>query len=144
MSLSGKPLVTKKNAVREPQTRHPQQDLAWSEFTLQDVHRLKAIYLLLGADERLLEFLFDRFSARLRAEPGQLMREVGVFSYGEQLLIRAAMDVWSGSGAITLGQLLDTWDDQCWLQLIRAICHLKELRRDAIHALLDDDEVSIP
>jgi hypothetical protein len=99
----------------------------WPNANLQERKLLSGIKILLGNDARLLAFLLDPHSPRLRKRAGILKEDAWNFSHGEQLLVRAALDFWSGSGHLQLWEMIETWDQTNWIHFLRAI---RELRLD--------------
>lgn len=94
---------------------------SWPNSTDDEKQLLGAIRLLLGDDPTLLKFLFETERPRLKRRSGILRDESWRFSDEEQLLIRAALDLWSGSGHVQLWELLETWESDHWGRFLRAI-----------------------
>jgi hypothetical protein len=82
---------------------------------------IAAISALLGGNQRLLDYLFDASRTRLRKRAGILKEDSWRFSASEPLLIRAALDFWSGSGHVQLWEMLEEWDEEHWRNFIRGI-----------------------
>ena len=112
---------------------------SWSTVTSAESHRLQAIDLLLGHDERLLRFIFNLKKPELRRDPGKLMVDALSLSHSEALLVRLAMDFWNGGGCTLFDEVLSTLDPRSLIRFVRALCHLKELRYGVMHALIDDE-----
>ncbi len=112
---------------------------AWSETNLADSRRLETIALIFKHDERLLSRLFDFQSPRLRAPAAQLIANNADLNPSELLLIRCAIDIWNGEGHANLSEILRHWDGEVLVRLVRALCHLKEIRNEVMHALIDDE-----
>lgn len=128
----------KKRGSRE--TSEPQQvSFGWASSSLADSHRLIAVYRLLGGNDRLLKFIFDLRSPKLRLPPDTLLAEAAGLSHGEQLLVQAGIDLWCGQGRFNLADALETWDEEITTRFIRAVCHLAEVRNPVMHALIDDE-----
>ncbi len=94
---------------------------------LQGAHRIQIIHLLLGGDERLLQFLFHHKLSRLRCPVGELLNEARGLSRGDYLIVQTAIDLWSGDGGVRLSDLLDVWDDEIFLNFLIALAYKREL-----------------
>lgn len=88
----------------------------------------EAISILLGNDQKLMKYLFKYGEFRLRARAGILKEDAWKFSEAEQLLIRVALDFWSGSGHAQLWELLETWNGDDWKRFETAVRHYGELK----------------
>ena len=102
-------------------------NIQWKELTESEKQVMRSIFLLVGCESRFIEFLFDPKVPKIRKRPGVLCDEAWVFSHGEQLVIRAALDIWCGAGHVQLWELIETWDAENWARFIRAIGELKNL-----------------
>ncbi len=69
-----------------------------------------AISLLLSNDNKLLGLLFHENHEGLRAEPEEIIEFARGYSTGQQLLVRIALDIWSGGGKANLWDILTTLD----------------------------------
>lgn len=111
---------------------------SWESVSISESHRLESIALLLNTDARLMKFLFDFSKPRLRLPVDELMQQTQGLSRGEQLLVQAAVDIWCGEGNFKFAAALNTLDDTNISRLIRSICHLREIREEVMHGLIDD------
>ncbi|MFN8792318.1 MAG: hypothetical protein ACK5Y2_12765 [Bdellovibrionales bacterium] len=85
-----------------------------------------------------MKFLFDLKNPRLRLSSEELLQQSRVFSRGEQLLVAAAIDICSENGRFNFAEALNHLDDTNVSRLVRAICHLREIREEVMHGLIDD------
>ena len=92
----------------------------------QLAHKISVVQTLLRNDERLLEFFFSHKHPDLRVPPTEMIQEARCLSKGEQLLLRAALDVWCGDGGVKLSDLLDSWDHLNWAAFLQAMVRLHE------------------
>jgi hypothetical protein len=99
----------------------------WKNASVNQILLYQCISLLLGYDKRLLEFVFDPEKPRIRKRAGILRDDAVFFSDEEQLLIRAALDFWSGSGHLALWEMLESWDCKTWNRFIRALDEYQRL-----------------
>ncbi len=101
--------------------------IEWKGAGPDELRLLRSIILLVGSDQRFLQFLFNPREPRIRKRAGVLRDEAWVFSHGEQLAVRAALDIWCGAGHVQLWELIETWNAENWARFIRAIGELKDL-----------------
>jgi len=99
----------------------------WRNATSDELRLLKIISILVDQDDRLLSLLFEPTAPKLRKRAGILKEDTWKLSDGEALLVRAALDIWSGSGHVQLWELIETWDEDNWSRFIKAIQELKNL-----------------
>lgn len=100
----------------------------WQTASLGDLKLKEIIFRLLAFDKRLLEFIFDPDKPRLRQRAGILKEDVWGFSHGEQIMIRTALELWSGSGHVFLWELIETLDDSNLKRVIEALIAIRDLR----------------
>jgi len=104
-----------------------EMSISWKNVSDTEKKLFKAISILLGNNPNLLRFLFDPTRPKIKKRPGLLRDDSWVLSHGEQLLIRAALDIWSGAGHLQLWEMLETWDAPTWVNFIRTIARLKDI-----------------
>lgn len=141
--------MEKANSSRQPkdadigdlqgQSGKKHRTFSWFEASLSDRHRLEAIYLLMGGDDRLLHFVFDLDHPRLRLPANELLKQTQGWSRGEIFLVQAAIEFWTGSSCLRLGEAISRWDEINITRFIRALCHLCEIRNSVMHGLIDDE-----
>ena len=102
----------------------------WDTASSGDKKIREIIFRLLGLNKHLLDFVFDPERPRLRGRAGILKEDSWCFSYGEQILIRTALEFWSGSGHVFLWELMETLDDENLKRVLRAIEEVRGLRRE--------------
>lgn len=102
--------------------------MTWESANPGDKMLREVIFRLFDSDKRLVDFLFDAETPRLRKRAGILKEDAWCFSYREQILIRAALDFWSGSGHVNLWELLDCLDDENLKRVLKAIAEVREVR----------------
>lgn len=85
----------------------------------------KSISMLLDNNQEILDFLFDPKSPRLRRRAGILRDDAWKFSEEDQLFVRVALDLWSGSGHVQLWELAEAWGPEIWKRFSTAILQLK-------------------
>lgn len=72
--------------------------------------RWHAISILFANDSYLLDFLFTPTRDELSSSPEDLLRWSGAMSSGQQVLIKIALDIWSGSAQASIDEILATLD----------------------------------
>jgi len=105
----------------------------WRDASVNQHLLYQCISLLLGYDKRLVEFVFDPKKPQIRKRAGVLREDAFFFSHGEQLLIRAALDFWSGSGQLALWEMLETWDSATWSRFMEAVSEYRRLELEEAH-----------
>ena len=75
----------------------------------------------------LLEFFFDSKEIKISREPLEMLKQARGFSSGEQILIRVALDIWSGSGNTKVWSLLESLDDQSLVNVLKALALFRGL-----------------
>ncbi|MGE3759869.1 MAG: hypothetical protein AB7H97_19035 [Pseudobdellovibrionaceae bacterium] len=102
----------------------------WQSATKAD-HRLWfVIKIIFRNHPELLDFLFEKDEPRIRLEPLELRKQALCFSSGEELLVRVALDVWSGSGNAKIWQLIETLDCDNLSNVLEALSFLNCRERD--------------
>ncbi len=72
--------------------------------------RWHAISILFANDPSLLNFLFTPSRDELSSSPEDLLCWSGALSSGQQILIKIALDIWSGAAQASLEEILATLD----------------------------------
>ena len=100
----------------------------WKGVAPGEARLVRSIFLLVGSEAKFLEFLFDPQEPKIRKRAGILRDEAREqFSEPEQLVVRAALDLWCGSGHVQLWELVENWEPEQWARFIRAVGELKNL-----------------
>jgi hypothetical protein len=79
----------------------------WEDARPADKKLFEAISLVCEKSPRLLDFLFDPNKPKLNRTPSELLNMARGFSSSDFLMVRIALDFWSGSGSIGVYELLD-------------------------------------
>lgn len=66
-----------------------------------------AILCLFVDRPHLLRFLFDPLTPRLSAAPEEILAQAAGLCSSDYLLVRVALDIWSGSGRAHLHEVID-------------------------------------
>lgn len=105
----------------------------WSK--IQDTHVFNSICILLKDNPYLLEYLFSHKNAKLSASPDILIQEAGGLAHGEQILIKVAIDLWSGEGSASVGEVISVLSYNNMLNFLNALCHIRDINEDLIDIL---------
>ena len=97
----------------------------WRKATVSEQRQYQLISQIFFKHPKLLEFFFEKHEARMRFAPEEMLKEIGAFSSGEQLLVRVAMDIWSGSGNTKLWRLIEQLDHDNFSNVLKALDNWK-------------------
>jgi hypothetical protein len=95
--------------------------------SLSDQQKKAIISLLFAGDPNMTGFLFEPAALVLRDRPPHLLMQAWEFSHERQVLIRAALDMWSGLGNTYLNEILHYVSDRNFSNLIAAIQSYRDL-----------------
>ena len=98
--------------------------LQWKRPWQWELDLLKAMEVLFEKNPELLSYIFDKNEARLRLTPDRLIEESYSLRCEQRLLIRIALDLWNGTGAVAFCSLIDHLDHdsfQCVLSALRLL-----------------------
>jgi hypothetical protein len=90
----------------------------------------EALNLIFSKHPEFLEFLFEKSEPRLRDEPEVLLSEAGVFSTGEKILLRIALDLWCGQGHVDLWDIVERLDLRNYEHVLAGLRHLRPNEED--------------
>ncbi len=110
---------------------------------MRSTQLLESIYRLFGGEERLLRVVFDFEKSRWPFQNISIQKAILEINSGDEILVRLAMDYWNQSGSVKIVEALEFLDDLNCKRLLVAICHQKQIRKEVIHALVDDEDGSI-
>jgi len=98
--------------------------IQWKTSWPWELDLLKAMEVLFEKNPDLLNYLFDKKEVRLRLTPDRLIEESYSLRCEQRLLIRIALDLWNGTGAVAFCSLIDHLDNdslQCVLNTLRLL-----------------------
>lgn len=95
--------------------------VSWRHASSSDRRLYSAVSAIFLKHPHLLRFLFDDHEPRLRMIPEEMLREIRGFSSGEQILVRVAMDIWSGSGNAKIWQIVETLDPDNFANVLEGL-----------------------
>lgn len=83
----------------------------WEVATAGDRKLFEIISDLFSARPDLVEFLFDPLLPKLNGSSREILARARSLDVSGLLLIRVALDFWSGSGKVTVDEILDADPD---------------------------------
>ena len=98
---------------------------SWKHACASDLKLYEGICKSFSNHKYLLEGFFDETYARLRSSPELMIEQTSGYSHGEIVLIKVALDIWSGSGNVFVWQILETLDKRTFLSVIEALEFVK-------------------
>jgi len=96
----------------------------WSQALEHEKKTFFAFQILFRTHPNLLEFFFERTKPRLRKLPEILIQEAQSFSSAEYILVRVALDLWSGSGEVKMWEVYETLDGSNFGNFVSCLQHL--------------------
>jgi hypothetical protein len=108
--------------------------LNWKRTNRYELRMQKTLNLIFRKHPALVDSIFDKERPRLRCEPERILMECGVFSSGEKILIRVALDLWNGSGGVSLWDVVERLDVDNYRNVLRGLLNLRQI---------DDEEMGI-
>lgn len=104
--------------------------LNWTRLGRHERRMQGTLGLIFRNHVHLLEFLFDRDRARLRVEPERILSEAGPFSSGEKILVRVGLDLWNGSGQVSLWDIVERLDVENYRNVLLGLRYLRRNEPD--------------
>ncbi len=93
----------------------------------------QAIDMIFGSRPGLKSHMFGQDKFRLCAEPEDILENALGLSSGEQILLKIALDLWSGSGQTDLYDLLTTLDEGNFINFLKALLIMRGLKTKDIN-----------
>jgi len=97
----------------------------WQNPRASEIRSFEAIERVFSSHEYLLGGFFEENRARTSLAPDEMLRRTAQYSGGEVLLIKVALDIWSGSGDALVWELLETLDQQTFLNVVAGLTHIR-------------------
>ncbi len=88
---------------------------------------VSAIGIIFNYDEHWLEFFYSHKSGELRLSPEDLLLEAVCYSGSEQVLIKAALDLWTGEAYTNLAEIIEGLDSEDFQRVMLAILAVREI-----------------
>ena len=89
--------------------------------------RARAVAIVFNFEERWLEFFFSHKVCELRLSPGDLLREANCFNRSERILVKVALDLWTGRRYVSIGEVVEVLDFDNFVRVILAAITLREV-----------------
>lgn len=97
----------------------------WKTCSEEEKRLANIMHLLFKSYPELEQFLFNPETPNLNEPPEDILTQIGVFSSGEQILIRVALDLWSGEGGTRLYDMIYRLDDHNFTKVMAAILYMR-------------------
>lgn len=97
----------------------------WENARNSELRQFQAIVRVFSQHPYLLNGFFETKRARLTRTPEKILRFAKGFSDGELVLIRVALDIWSGSGNAKVWQLLEILDGDNFRNVMLGLLMIK-------------------
>jgi hypothetical protein len=98
---------------------------SWKNACPSDLKLYEGICKVFAKHMYLLEGFFEETQVRLSSTPEIMIERAAGYSHGEIVLIKVALDMWSGSGNVFVWQILETLDQQTFLSVIEGLKFVK-------------------
>ncbi len=100
----------------------------WKSATLSDLQTYESISKVFQQHCYLLDIFFEKEKPRIRARSEKMLKQVSDFSHGEIILIKIALDIWSGSGNAFVWEMIEFLDQQDFFNVLNALASLRKNR----------------
>ena len=97
----------------------------WTKTFDSDIRAYEAISMVFLNHQHLLNGFFEDNRARLRQSPEETIKHYAQCSTGEFILVKLALDIWSGSGGTLVFELTDSLDLYNFMNVLNALIHVK-------------------
>jgi len=108
---------------------------SWKNARKYDQRVYAGICKVFRNHEHLLEVLFEKAQARLCSSPDRMIAKIENYPDGEIVLIKVALDMWSGSGNVFVWQILETLDRSTFTNVIEGLSFVKSEQQTLIGPL---------
>ena len=115
--------------------------IKWVDATDEEVKRETAIKRLFATKLVLGDYFFRHQTCGLTYRAGMIHEVLWQFGRQDQLLMKAALDMWSANGHLYLFEMIDDWDREIWIDFIKAMRFLKDIRLDELADTTPNGEV---
>lgn len=100
----------------------------WTNASNNDLQAYEAISRVFFKYPYLLSNFFDEKKPKLKLPPEKMLMQIQNFSSGERVLIKVALDIWSGSGNATVWELIEVLDRENFFHVLNALVIIKRNR----------------
>lgn len=97
----------------------------WNNASDNDLLAYESISRVFFNYPHLLDNFFEKDNPKIRQSPEQMLKWAAGFSSGEILLIKTALDIWSGSGNVYVWQLIELLDKDNFYFVLQALAILR-------------------
>lgn len=102
--------------------------LNWPANTSQgDLKRLEIITKLMEPCPELVEWMFKKNKPELFDDPESVLKEGGIYSSGQKILLQVALDVWCWKGGASIFDVCRRLDGRNFKAVLEAMVELHKL-----------------
>lgn len=115
------------------------QNYFWLNNTTSKIRRMNDINEMFDYKGEYYNILFSHKSQNLKTSSKQIINKASeILPHEKFLLIRAALDIWSGSGNLSFSAALKSWDSEYWIKFLKALISFLEIQDRLIKKLIDN------
>lgn len=96
-------------------------------FYGEDSVRLECIRLILEKSPKLMDFVFEDVPVKPSMATEKILRELGPFSSGEQVLVKLALDFWNGSAGTPVMSVIERLSEENFIRAIKAMLIMRKI-----------------
>jgi hypothetical protein len=100
----------------------------WNNASDSDLQTYESISRVFFKYPYLLDSFFERDSPKIRCSPEQMLKWASGFSNDEIVLVKTALDIWSGSGNTYVWELIELLDKDSFYFVLHALAILRRNR----------------
>ncbi len=100
----------------------------WKDASVFELQTYEAIARVFRQHSYLLDLFFEKETSRIRQHAEKMLQQVSHFSHGEIVLIKVALDIWSGSGNALVWEVLEVLDRQNFFNVLSGLANLRKER----------------
>jgi hypothetical protein len=97
----------------------------WKNASPSDQHLFTAVARLFRNNPQLIDFFFHPSEPQLALPCKRIKQIARSFCSADELLVRMALDIWNGSGAINFNEIYQKLDEKNFTNVILTLGYLK-------------------
>jgi len=101
---------------------------SWKNASESDRKTYESISQVFFSYPYLLNNFFDKDKPKIRLQSEKMLEQASGLSSGEFVLIKVALDIWSGSGNAYVWELVETLDKQNFYSVLTALALIRKDR----------------
>jgi hypothetical protein len=100
----------------------------WKNASSSDLQTYESIAKVFEQHSYLLDLFFEKETPRIRLQSEKMLQQVSDFSHGEIILVKVALDIWSGSGNAFVWEMIEVLDQQNFFNVLTGLASLRKNR----------------